>query len=283
MQLPRDNNLFFTSYINSLYKTPQPLWAWTKAYTPNGKTFYPFCTLGACKDYIIDSFIGRRIVYNTDLLSLEKAQQQNCVLILIDTKRKNQFLDNLKIFNEFCEKQGAKPTTIIEIELKENPIINVYAVMGDSIWSKNAFVYSIYLSMIRMIHKKPLDNTYFHDDFLRNSDEGTYIRRFDSLSKYAVLAVNAFQNPSQYFEDLPSKYDVRGGTKDLPHSHGLYGPFNILTSLYYLNTNNEVYDRHYYLKLIKEGYFYNKLQNELQPSKPAPKKRPLPKMPITGT
>ena len=280
MQLPRDNNLFFKSYFSPIYQKEQPLWAWTKAYTPDGKTFYPFCTLGTCKDYIIDSFIGYRIAHNDDVLYTKEVQQQNCVLILCNSTKKKQFLDNLNLFNEFCTKQGTKPTTITEIEIKENPFINAYAVMGDSIWSKNAFVYSIYLSMIRMIHKKPLDDTYFHEGFLRNSDEGCYLNRFASSSKYVDLAVNTFQNPSQHFEDLPSKYDVRGATQNLSHAHGIYGPFNILISLHYLNVTKDVYDKPAYLNTIKDGYFYEKFQNELCPpvTKPAPKKRPVPKV-----
>lgn len=278
MQLPHDNKKYFKPYLSPIYQQVQPLWAWTKAYTPDGKTFYPFAYPGTCKDYIIDSFIGRRNLYDTSILNTEKAQQQNCVLILCDATKKKQLQDNLNIFNEFCAKHGAKPTSVIDIEIPENKYIHAYVVMGDSIWSKNAFVYSIYLSMIRILHTKQLTDTYFNEQILRESDERDYIIRWGFIPKYLNLIVNAFQNLSQYLEDLPDKYDVRGATVHLEHSHGQYGPFHILTSLHYLNTSEIVHNKNHYLHLIKEGYFYEKFQNELCPvvAKPAPKKRPMP-------
>jgi len=285
MQLPRDNVSYFLGFNHASYQKEINMYNWVKAYTPDGKTFYPFHSLGTCKDYIIDSFIGRRIGYDNNILKQKEAQQQNCVLITCDSKQKNQLSSNLNTFNAFCAKQGTKPISIVELNVPNNKFIQCYAIIGDDVWSKNAFLYSIYLTMIRLIHKQPLTNEYFTQDMLKNSNyEGMYMSKWAHIDKYTNLIVNAFVNPSQYFKDLPDKYDVRGFTPEHPHNHGQYGPFNILSSLIYLNTSCEVYEKNYYINQIENGYFYKKFQNALHPIEPKlpPKKRPVPKVPVPG-
>lgn len=285
MQLPHDSGIYFHQYNNNIYQKKQPFWSWVKAYTPDNKTFHPFYNAGTCKDYIIDSFIGHRISYDNPILQKPEAQQQNCVLIVCDLDKKKQLLSNLNTFNEFCAKQGTKPSSIIEIDIPRNKYLQCYAVMGDNIWSKNAFIYSIYLTMIRLIHYQPLTNEYFTHEMLKKShNENIYLLKWSHLSKYTNLIINAFVNPSQYFEDLPDKYDVRGFIPEHGHGHGQYGPFNILNSLMYLNTPDQVYEKNYYKQLIKNGYFYKKFQDILHPIVPKlpPKKRAVPTMPVSG-
>lgn len=250
---------------NTIKITPA-LWLWGKAATDDDGSIIAMQPPLICKDYIVDTYYkstqGYRYTNWTD-----DQRYENCIYVSFPSEEIFLcFVHNLSNFlNPWFAANDIAPTTIEIFSKTCFQLLkgqHIYCIRGDSKWMINAFSWSIYLSIIRLIgHQKEMTQINFDkDQSLCLCNELVYFNNYDFESKEREILMDIFTNPFPYLIEMELPYKKTGYKTYIP-GHGQTGPFYLL-SCCTCATNK----RQDFTIFCKEYYFgdiiYKKLYNK---------------------
>lgn len=265
--------LQLTNIPETLNFAPAFTWIWGKAKTVEEGKIELLQGLVGCKDYIVDTYyknnnIMHSIISNNDWKEQERTE--NCICVRFPNLLiQNIVINNIKNFlNPWFKANDVLPTTCEQIYTNDSKKINLlYCIRGDSKWTLNAFAWSIYLAIIRMmageekttkINFTPINPTYA-------TNESSYYNqhRFDKNNQELLNTI--FNNPFPYLIVPPRPYNTTGYNNYLPR-HGETGPFNLQNWMIQVKLNPRDYKEHpknnnYFLKEMTSLYKEIKRKN----------------------
>lgn len=248
-------------------------WYWGKATTIDKNKIEMLMNIVTCKDYIVDNlFQTHRTTNQTKDNITDKERYENCIYIFFPNEQiATNVINNINTFlNPWFKKNGISPTTIEQASWTKNTYDNLlYVIKGDNKWTLNSFGWSIYLSIIRLMGVKPnltsipldIDNNNAKISFYTN--ELGYIDGWKRNNQPNIVKnlIDIFNNPFPYLIKLDDPYDISGYYKSQSKSHGITGPFYIITLIYNAHTYKRDYNDHIHLN----NYFYKLLVNKVYP------------------
>ena len=234
---------------------------WGKACTIDEENILLMQSPVFCKDYIVDTYYKTTHGILVDNWTQEQLHE-NCIYVVFPNKTvEEKTLNNIASFlNPWFASNDIQPTVIrkfTETFFNKASTKHIYCIQGDSKWTNNAFVWSIYLSIIRMCgYKTAMKSIDFTFDNTTCNEHNYYSKQ---PKQQKQLLETIFNNPFVYMKELPKKYSHTGYEKGMVVSHGQTGPFCMMDFCVGAISST----KYNYTEMITTNYFTKQFYEQL--------------------
>ena len=210
--------LQITNQLETINRGPTASWMWGKAKTFEEGKIKLLQNLLTCKDYIVDTYYKPTTIMHSLITSENWKKQErteNCIYIQFPNLLfQNTVINNIENFlNPWFKTNNILPTTCEQLYTKESKKIDLfYCIRGDNKWTLNAFAWSIYLSIIRMMageeNATKINFTPTNPIYVTNESTYYSLHCFDKNQQELLNTI--FNNPFPYLIVPPEPYNTTG-------------------------------------------------------------------------
>lgn len=183
-----------------------------------------------CKDYVVDTLFKETLTFNSSYWT-KKEREECCFYISFPTNQYAvNFEKNVNGFLNAYEKSYRLKKTIITPTTTGHGFQGItYTIKGSQKWMTNAFVMSMYLSLIRVCACKVnmTEVSFVRDKEDFGCNENIYWGNLQDTHR--TLLLKYYANIRDFMKPLPGEYGITGYKKDQEASHGQCGLFYILS------------------------------------------------------
>jgi hypothetical protein len=236
---------------------------WGKAYIDGDEAILMQAPV-TCKDYVVDTYFRT----GTHLFQREHWTEQQChstcvYVVLPNEEYATRLVKNITQCLHAFEKTNKLARTVATRVTKGPFTQPTFVITGSSLWTRNATVWSMYLSLLRMCavtaNYKSIHFTQDTADFSCN--EHSY---FASKPEHQQLILDCYKNIRTWMKPLPETHTKTGYTSGVTVGHGqtgLFYLFQMFTALKARNLQERI------ITQLKSNYFAQLLHKDLYKGK----------------